>query len=285
MDYTNPARLRAIIIGTLVGLALLLTFLDNTGNLDAVLAFVRDPAAVVLRWTSGQANQVSDLVEGPRNLTEAREYIAFLEAEIDRLENENETLREVEGDYQNVLDLVNRARQTPEISRITAEVIGYDPSPAVRSIIIDRGTEDGVIVGMPVESARGLVGRVFRTTANASQVALVTDNASSIPVRLGNSRATGLMQGGGLGGETVIDWIDQGYTLNRNEVVLTSGLGGNFPEGLIVGRVREVQKNDAELFQQAIVQPAVDFDSLEIVFVITGFQPINTDIFSDSPGG
>lgn len=285
MDYTNPARLRILIIGTLIGLALLLTFLDSTGNLDRVLAFVRDPAAMILQWTSSRASDLSQTAEGPRSLAEARDQIAALEEQIDLLENENESLREAQGDLQNLLDLVNRARQTPEISRITAEVIGYDPSPAVLSIIIDRGSEDGVVVGMPVESARGLVGRVFRTTANASQVALLTDNASSIAVRLGNSRATGLMQGGGLGGETIIDWIDQGYTLTRGEVVLTSGLSGDFPEGLIVGRVREVRKSEAELFQQAVVQPAVDFSSLEIVFVITGFQPVDLEIFADPPGG
>lgn len=285
MEYTNPARLRTIIIGTLIGLALLLTFLDNTGNLDPVLAFVRDPAATLLRWTSGRAANLAEVVDGPRSLAEARQQIAALEEQIDLLEKENESLREAEGDLQNLLDLVNRARQTPEISRITAEVIGYDPSPAILSLIIDKGSDDGVVVGMPVESARGLVGRVFRTTPSASQVALLTDNASSIAVRLGNSRATGLMQGGGLGGETVIDWIDQGYSLSRGEVVLTSGLSGDFPEGLIVGRVSEVRKSEAELFQQALVQPAVDFDSLEIVFVITGFQPVDLDIFSDPPGG
>lgn len=282
MNQSTPQRLRWIVVATLVGIAIFLTILDNSGNLDNFFAFVRDPLSTVLSWTSSRSSDVADLVNGPRSLEEARLEIEDLQNRVNELEAENETLREVQGDYQILLDLVNRARQTPGISRITASVIGYDPSPSVRSIIIDKGTNDGVVVGMPVESARGLVGRVFRTTADASQVALITDNASAIPVRLGSSRATGILQGGGLGGETVIDWIDQGFQIERGEIVLTSGLGGNFPADMIVGRVSEVQKNEAELFQQAVIQPAVSFSSLELVFVVTGFEPINTGIFEDS---
>ena len=120
--------------------------------------------------------------------------------QVDVLERENEELREIQGEYQLLLDLFNRARQQPDFTRLTAAVIGQDTSPSLRSIIIDKGSDDGIVVGMPVESARGLVGQVFRTTANSAQVVLITDNASSIPARLGNSRATGFLRGGGLGG-------------------------------------------------------------------------------------
>ncbi len=67
-------------------------------------------------------------------------------------------------------------------------------------------------------------------------------------------------------------------------MVLTSGLGGKFPQDMVIGRVSEVERREAELFQRSIVQPAVDFESLEIVFVITDFQPIDAEIFADPPG-
>ncbi|MCA9977825.1 MAG: rod shape-determining protein MreC, partial [Anaerolineales bacterium] len=206
-------------------------------------------------------------------------------ARVDELERENEGLREIQGEYQLLLDLFNRARQQPDFTRLTAAVIGQDTSPSLRSIIIDKGSEDGIVVGMPVESARGLVGQVFRTTPNSAQVVLITDNASSIPSRLGSSRATGLLRGGGLGGSVSIDWIDLQYEIAIGEVVLTSGLGSKFPQDMVIGRVIEVQRNEAELFQRAIVQPAVEFDALEIVFVITDFRPVDTEIFTSPPGG
>ena len=225
------------------------------------------------------------MLDGPRDLQTAREEIALLQAQVDALERENEELREIQGEYQLLLDLFNRARQQPDFTRLTASVIGQDTSLSLRSIIIDKGSEDGIVVGMPVESARGLVGQVFRTTANSAQVVLITDNASSIPARLGSSRATGLLRGGGLGGSMSIDWIDLQYELSVGEVVLTSGLGGKFPQDIVIGRVIEVDRREAELFQRAIVQPAVDIDSLEVVFIITDFRPVDTEVFANPPGG
>lgn len=280
----TPQRIRIIFIVVLVGTAVFLSILDSTGNLNSLFSFVRDPMSTVLGWTSGRAETVSGALSGPRDLQTAQEQIAQLQGRVDALERENEELREIQGEYQLLLDLFNRARQSPEYTRQTASVIGRDTSPSIRSIIIDKGSDDGVRVGMPVESARGLVGRVFRTTQHSAQVALITDNASAIPSRLGNSRATGLLRGGGLGGSLTMDWVDLKYQVEIGEVALTSGLGGEFPQDIVIGRVSEVDRSEADLSQQAIVQPAVDFDALEIVFIITDFQPIDIDIFNDPPG-
>jgi rod shape-determining protein MreC len=277
-------RIRWVVLAVLAGVAILLSILDSTGNLDSAMRIIRDPLSAVLTWTTAQTDVVADTLTGPRDLQSAREEIAQLQARVDLLERENEELIEIQGEYQLLLDLFNRARQAPELRRLTASVIGRDTSPSIRSIIVDKGSDDGVIVGMPVESARGLVGRIFRTTAQSAQVVLITDNASSVAARLGSSRATGLLQGGGVGGSMSIDWVDLNYHIEIGEVVLTSGLGGKFPQDMVIGRVSEVERREAELFQRAIVQPAVDFESLEIVFVITDFQPIDTEIFSNSTG-
>jgi rod shape-determining protein MreC len=273
-------RVRWITLAVLVVIAVLLTVLDRTGNLDAAFTFVRDPMSVALVWTSQRTDIVADVLEGPRDLDAARQEIDALEVRIDALERENEELREMEGEYQLLVDLFNRARQAPDFNRLTASVIGQDPNPAVRSIVIDKGSTDGIRVGMPVESARGLVGQVYRTTPNSSQVVLITDSSSAIPARLGTSRATGILRGGGLGGVLTIDWIDLKHNIEVGEVVLTSGLGGRFPQDLVIGRVIEVDRREAELFQRAVVQPAADLDSLELIFVITDFEPVDTSIFS-----
>lgn len=279
-----PRRIRWITVVILVGVAVLLSVLDATGNVDVVFRFLRDPATAVLSWTSGGASGVAGVLAGPRDLETAREEIALLQARNDQLEREVEELREIQGEYQLLLDLFNRARQSPDYTRQTASVIGRDTSPALNSIIIDKGSEDGVRVGMPVESARGLVGRVYRTTGNSAQVILITDNVSAVPARLGNSRATGLLRGGALGGTLMMDWIDLKYQVEIGEVALTSGLGGEFPQDIVIGRVVDVSRSEAELSQQAQVQPATDFDSLEIVFVITDFRPVDVDIFANPPG-
>lgn len=284
MNLNEAQRaIRWATFGILAGLAILLTVLDQTGNLDTAFNVLRDPMTAVMGWTAARTDGVADALEGPRDLQTARDEIATLQERVDALERENEELREIEGEYQLLLDLFNRARQAPDYQRLTASVIGRDTNQAIRSIIIDKGSADGVRVGMPVESARGLVGQVFRTTANSSQIVLITENSSRVPARLGTSRATGILHGGGLGGSMSIDWIDLKYRVEVGEVVMSSGLGGRFPQDLVIGRVIEVDRREADLFQQAIVQPAVDFDALEVVFIITDFEPVDTTIFSEPP--
>ena len=269
----------------LVVVAVLFSVLDSSNNIGRFLDVVRNPLTAVSTLTTTGTDSAIDIASGPLNLTSARTEIEDLQARVDQLERENEELREIESEYQLLQSLFNRASQAPNIERIIATVIGRDPSASVQSLLINRGKSDGVQVGQPVESARGVVGQVFRSTNDAAQVVLISDSASSIPVRLGSSRATGLLRGGGLGSPMVIDWIDLKHEIEVGEVVLTSGLGGKFPEDMVVGRVSEVDRSEAELFQRAFVQPAVDFTALEMVFVITNFEPIDIDIFTDPPGG
>ncbi|MBP6015819.1 MAG: rod shape-determining protein MreC [Candidatus Promineofilum sp.] len=276
-------RIRWITLAILVGSAILLTVLDSTGTLGGVMGFVRDPLTYISGWTSARTDSVADIVAGPRNLEAALDEIATLRAENDTLRKENEQLLEDAGEAQILRQMFDRAAETPEYRRITADVIGQDTNPAIQSILINKGFDDGVRVGMPVEAARGLVGQVYRVTNNASQVALLTETASAIPVRLGSTRATGMLRGAGRGALPTIDWIDLQYNVQVGELVTTSGLGAKFPENLVIGRVTNVERNEAELFQRAIVQPAVDFNAIEIVFVVTEFNTDNTEIFSEEP--
>jgi rod shape-determining protein MreC len=276
-------RIRWVTFVVLVVLTLLLLVLDSTGGLDNAFAFLQDPFSSVLGWATARTRSVSNILTRPEDLALAQSQIEQLQAQVESLQRENEQLREIQGEYQLLQDLFNRARETPQFRRETASVIGYDTSPLFRSIIIDKGSGDGVFVGMPVESARGLVGQVYRTTEHAAMVILLTDNISSIPARLGTSRATGIVRGGGRGGELTMDWIDLESQIEVGETVLTSGLGGKFPEDMVIGRVTAVERKEADLFQQAIIQPVVDFSSLEMIFVVTDFRTIDTSIFDTLP--
>lgn len=279
----TQSRIRLVTLAVLVGATILLLVLDTTGSLDGVMTFLEDPISGIVGWTSARTDAVVDSVTGPDDIQVARARISELQSQVEALQRENEELREIEGEYRLLQDLFNRARESPEFQRLTASIIGYDTSPIFRSIIIDKGAEDGVHVGLPVESARGLVGQVYRTSGHSAMVILITDNISSIPARLGASRATGIVRGGGLGGAMSMDWIDLEAQIEPGEVVLTSGLGGRFPEDMVIGRITEVERHEAELFQRSIIQPAVDFDSLEMVFVITDFRAIDTSIFDTIP--
>jgi rod shape-determining protein MreC len=280
-----PQRIRWGLFVILLGLSMLLMVLDSTGNLDNAFAFLQNPMGTLLQISSAPATVLSERLAGPRDLVAARAEIDRLQAENEALLREVEELREAAGELQLMQELFSHAVQTPDLRRVTATVIGHDPGVAIRSIIIDKGSDDGIQVGMPVEGARGLVGQVFRVTADLAQVVLITDSASSIPARLGTSRATGLLRGGGLGGSMTIEWVNLQHQIEVGELVLTSGLGGKFPQDIVIGRIVDVERSEAELFQKAIVQAAIDFEALELVFVVTNFDPVNTEIFGSPVDG
>lgn len=274
-----------IILAVIAGAIFLL---DRTG---ALLGMITDPVATVVDATDVRVDAIADSLAAPGSLEEAQAELDALQFRMGQLERENEELRVIEGEYLQLLQLYNRTLETPQLERVLTYVIGRGVNPLFHDVIIDRGINDGVRVGMAVESARGLVGQVYRTTQNSAQVVLITDSISRVPARLGESRATGLLRGGGTGGLLIMDWVDLEAQIALGDIVVTSGLeddspeqvaANRFPPGIVIGKVIEVERNEAELFQRAIVQPAADLDALEIAFVITDFDAADTSVFDET---
>ncbi len=106
------------------------------------------------------------------------------------------------------------------------------------------------------------------------KVLLITDPSSSVAALIQSSRAPGIVSGH-LGRELTMNYLPQEETVNVGDVVLTSGMGGDHPKGLVIGQVVEVHRRDIDPFQEALVRPAVNFDKLENVLVITSFEPVD----------
>ena len=289
----SPNNIRWSVIIGFIGVAVALFAIDQTGSSRIFLDFLRDPVNSTAQLLAPTADTLADQLAAPASLAQAQTQIEALQSRVDQLERENEELRETQGELQLLGALFDYASESPENQRILANVIGRDPSPLFQSIIIDKGTDDGIQVGMPVDSERGLVGQVFRTTSDSAMVMLVVDRSSSIPSRLSASRATGLVHGGGRGNAMSMDWIPLEAEVTVGDVVLTSGLigqfdqgllVGRFPRGLVIGRVSNVIRSDAEILQTATVQSAVDFYDLELVFVVTEFPQEDLTSFENPLG-
>lgn len=290
---SSQSTVRWGLILSLIGIAIFLFIVDTTGNTPGLISLLRDPISTVNEWLSPTADTVSDALAGPANVQLALQEIENLQRQVAALQRENEILKENDGELEILRSLFDYATDSPENRRLLANVIGRETNPLFRSILINRGTNDGVQVGMPVDSDRGLVGQVFRTTPESAMVILVTDNASGIPGRLSTSRATGLVHGTGSGNTMEMDWIPLEADVQIGDVVLTSGLigqfdqgilVGRFPRGLAIGRVTGVERSDADILQRAIVQSDVNFNDLELVFVITDFPKDDITPFEDPLG-
>ena len=225
---------------------------------------------------------VYDFFTLPRDVTELLQRNAKLENEVSHLQSQliqlQEQLREAEVLY----SLLDFARSRPQDQYIAAAVIGKDPSPFLHYVIIDHGSDDGIRYGMPVVTQQGLVGRVNAVTARASRVQLITDQESIVNVRLQNQNEDAQIEGS-LTGDITLVMVSQNVSLNPGDILLTSGLGGNYPTDIIVGQILNVKKTENELFQTASVQPVINFVALRAVLVITNFKNINIQPLIPAP--
>jgi len=150
---------------------------------------------------------------------------------------------------------------------IAANVIGEDVTPWFRTIIIDRGSVDGVREGMPVVAPAGVVGRVVRTAASSSRLLLLTDHASAMAALVQRSRARGVVVGKS-GGLCSLEFSQRGEDVRVGDIVVTSGIGGVFPKGLPIGEVTMVKKGEYGIFQSVDIRPFVAMSRLEQVLVL-----------------
>lgn len=225
-------------------------------------------------WFSTRFVAVQDFLTAPRDMASLRQRNIELEAEVAELQAQVIQLQQEVGETQILAALVDFSRANPENTYRAAAVIGRDPSPFLHYVIINRGSNDGILRGMPVVTDQGLVGRIDAVIANAARVQLITDPASTVNVRLQNAEVDASLHGS-VTGDVTIDQIPQDTALQQGDLVLTSGLGGGYPPDLIIGQVINVRVRDFDLFQQATVQPVVDFNRLQIVLVIVNFEPVD----------
>ena len=269
-------RNRQVYISIII--VLLLIVLDWLGYMTPVRALVQtalvplqEPMTIASQelaaWTE-QNESVQALQAENETLVSLNNKLAVDNVRLIEIERENELLRQ----------LLNYTRTNPQFSYETTAIvgrsIGRDPTNLLFFIYVDVGARDGIAKGMPVVTDRGLVGRVTAVGPNSAQVLMLIDPASVVNVLIQNSRATGVVRGN-IDGTLLMDRIPQNEVVNPGDIVLTSGLGGNFPNKLVVGQVTEVIQRDQDMFQTARIRPTVDFGKLETMLIVTSFEPVD----------
>lgn len=258
-----------------------LMVLSQTG----LLAPVENLVAVPLNLVSGVFNNLTlSMVGGVTDVAELqtlRERNASLEEALAQFQSELVELREIASDYERLAELLDYTTRSENQEYVTADVINVDQTGLRRTIVVNRGARDGVAVGMPVVTGQGLVGRVLEVSANAARVLLITDRDSAVSARLQTTRVQGSLRGQ-LSGNLRMTMIPLGDVVQVGDLVITSGLGGNFPPDIPIGIVTSTQQLEFELFQEAEVTSLNNFDTLEFVLVMTSFEPIDLSVFEEA---
>ncbi len=255
--------------------------LSASGLLRPVEGIASAPLYFLSGISYNLTQRVGTFIDDLTEIQSLRQRNAELEEALAQLQPEIVQLREISSDYRNLTELLNYTSAALNQETLTAEVISYDQSSLLRTILINRGARDGITRGMPVVTNQGLVGRVTDVFATASRVLLVTDPNSAISARLQTSRELGSVVGLLTGGLRM-EMIPLEADVQEGDIVITSGLGGNLPSDIPIGQVVSKRQFEFELNQTAEVRSLIDFDTLEFVLVVTNFQQTDLSTFDDA---
>ncbi len=259
---------RPLLLGGVLLLVALLWYSVSLRQQDET-SFVEN---LVLRITGPVQAGLDRVISGTADLWGHYLWLIDTAAENRQLQKENRSLHavvtaseEIRLENQRLRRLLD-FKEEQKIETLPARVIGEDASSWFRTITIDKGSEQGLVEGLPVVVAEGVVGRIIRVSPRFSRVLLITDASSAVASLLQDNRARGICRG--QGESLVFDFVLRQEDIHVGDRVITSGMGGVFPKGLVVGRVESVDRPEFGLFQVISVGPAVDFSHLEEVLVL-----------------
>lgn len=240
-------------------LSLLLILLDNFGFLKSVRAG-SEQITVPIRSVFYQTGQkVSQTISFAIHLQGLNEKNKQLESDLGQFQSLRVKLKVLEKENQALRQQLE-APLPPSVKFLPAKTLGLD-----RFLIIDKGEDDGVKPGMTVVSENRLVGKVVAATARTSQILLPPDPEAKIPAKSLSTNARGLALGS-FGTKVIFSKVLQAETLQKDDLIVTAG-DGYLPD-LLIGKIIKVEKREVEPFQQAEVEPSLNYQQLENVFIV-----------------
>lgn len=261
--------MRPFVLCCLISL-LLLTFYIREGEsgpihsvrsvVNTVATPVRMVGSVVAAPFHAIGNVVSNVTAPQETLSELREQNEQLTAEVAKLTEAEKTAERLEG----LLGL----QSTYSLESTAARIVGGSSDAWSQTVTIDKGTIDGLEVGMAVCNSGGAIGQIVEVSASSSTVRLLTDENSGISAMVQRSRAQGILQGQP-DGSLLLNYVTADSDVSVGDIVITSGLGGVFPKGLPLGTVTSVNRASNATYYTVTVRAQSLAENNEEVLVIT----------------
>ena len=257
--------------------ALVLSFLLMTLQVrheTAVVTFTRQTLLFVvspfIKVTAATIQGVTGVWRDYVDLRAVREENRRLQFEATTLKRRLEQLQDQAMETQR-LERLLAMRQASQAEFLTARVVGKDATNWFKTVLLDRGSLEGIRRNQPALAPDGLVGRVVEVTLTSAKVQLLTDPVSAVGGLIQRTRVTGIVSGN-LGAGARVSYLPLMADVAVGDEVVTSGMGGVFPKGILIGRITSVERNSGALFQEATLQPAVDLSRLEEIFILTNLD-------------
>jgi rod shape-determining protein MreC len=269
---TRRARRPAWTIAVLVLASITIITLDYRGDLHGSFSGVRrgahDLVAPVQRGVDGVLRPVGDFFAGAVNYQSVQADNARLREQLGAAQRQLLEHQAQRRQLQQLLQLTHLS-WVGSIPIVTAEVSENNTSDFSSTVDLDKGTADGVAVGMPVVGGSGLVGRVEQVWTHGCTVQLINDESSAVSVRYGKGGATALVSGRGDDQPLEVDFVPLGTKLAPGTLLVSSGLQGDlFPSGIPVARVRSSTASSSEAYETVDANPVADLANLQFVDVL-----------------
>lgn len=271
-QFMNRKKFIFLLIGVILLVALISLSLRDRQNASFPERIVKDTVGFAQSIVAKPTNYVTGLIkdidamvntyEENKRLKSRLEEFGTLQAEVNELAIENKRLQK----------LVDKSGNLRKYDPIQANVIARNPDQWEEKLILNQGSTDGVKVNMAVLTAQGLIGKVVQTTATTSEVELLSTNNTNyrVSATVANKKkeTNGLIEGyDRKRGELILKRVDSELSVKKGDKVTTSGLGGIFPKGILIGEVTKVTTDDFGLTKLAYVKPAADFSMLDHVVI------------------
>lgn len=268
---------RSLVTVIAVAIAILLLVLAIDGRarfpmLDRAVVAIVTPVNEQFVALSKKADSVRNFFAA---LTTMQEENIKLQTEVEELRHANLKMAELWAENKRLSELLGYKNEAKNLTLIAAKVVGRNMGDTNDSVIINIGKSAGIKSNMPVVNAKGLVGIVEEVHDSVARVQLITSPRCKVGgiVLRANSRVAGVVSGmTGADGPLVMGNMARDADIEEGDIIATSGLGGNHPGGLIIGKVASVGLNFGGLLKQARIIPTVDFLLLEEVMVVTDYK-------------
>lgn len=211
------------------------------------------------------------------NLTADQESLSDLQAQNDELKSENAQLKEYQQTAEQLQDLL-KLQNTYNLKSVGANIISKASDSWSSTVTIDKGSMSGLSVGMPVTDAAGVIGQISECGLTSSTVRLISDENSSVSALVQSSRAQGMLVGSA-DGTLHLRLIRTDQNVKVGDIVVTSGLGGVYPKGLMLGTVSSVERTDGSLYYEISVNPSSsgNYESVLVITSLTDDQQASSE--------
>jgi rod shape-determining protein MreC len=262
--FRTKWRLVLVIIAAVI-IVFLLQITSLLSPVEKGVTFVFRPVQQVFWHAGDQLKSISGYFQKNSDLRKENES---LRQQLTALATENVSLQKKIGEIGDIAKQYEFVTQK-KLHGVTGQIIGRSSDEFTHVVIFNKGSSDAIKAGYPVISNDGVfIGKVLSTTGEISKIQLLTDNHSQVNAVVQNQANSPGIVNGQFGITLLMDFIPQNQTIAPGQLVLTSGLEENIPSNLLLGSVTQVTKKEGELFQTATVDPAITYQSLNIITVI-----------------